>query len=118
MPIAAMQVVDGRTLITRWIGHVTDPTTSVPDDHSPVEEGSLGDATDASPRTSEIYTVDGVRLDAATLMAVNNEGSPLLPSKMGVRELRAELAARRYPLKGSKKDLQKKLAVSYLNLQS
>ena len=53
--------------------------------------------------------IDGVRLDPITLCATNSDGEPLMANKMGVKELRAELAARQCPLRGNKKELARQL---------
>lgn len=54
--------------------------------------------------------IDGIRLDPVTLCAVNDDGGIMLPNKMGVKELRAELAARQSPLRGNKKELTRLLS--------
>ncbi len=55
--------------------------------------------------------VDGVRIDPHTMSVCNDAGAPIAVSRMGIRELRAELAARRAPVSGNKKDLTKRLQV-------
>ena len=79
----------GRTFITGWLDQVV---------------------TDHLPR-SRVITIDGVVLDSTSLCALNADGECLAPTKMSVRELRAELAARQYPLRGNKKELIKQLQV-------
>jgi hypothetical protein len=62
------------------------------------------------PKAVDWVVIDGVRLDPATLCAINDDGEILLPNKMGVKELRAELAARQSPLRGNKKELTRLLS--------
>lgn len=71
-----------------------------------MEDGQSFAAPAAPPQQLQ---VDGVRLDPATLAAVDAAGTALAVSRMGVRELRAELAARRAAVGGNKKDLAKRL---------
>lgn len=58
-----------------------------------------------------VVVVDGVRLDATTLRVVNEQNKPTALAKLTVREIRAELTARRQPLSGNKKDLISRLQV-------
>jgi len=56
--------------------------------------------------------IDGIPLHPTNLCCGAFEGSefvPKVPTKMSVKELRAELAARQYPLRGNKKELIKQL---------
>lgn len=86
-----MMLVDntGRTFVTRWLDQME----------------SFGGS------RSNVISIDGIMLDSDTLCALNDEGEALAPTKMSVRELRAELAARQYPLRGNKKELIKQLQV-------
>ena len=70
------------------------------------------------PRVSPWLVVDDVNLDASSLYVVDADGNSLVPSKMSVRELRAELLARRYPVYGTKKDLSKRLQVCTISSAS
>lgn len=79
-----------RTFITRWLDKVA--------------------SYHASPK---VISIDGVVLDSISLCALSGDGESLAPTKMSVRELRAELAARQYPLRGNKKELVKQLQVRY-----
>lgn len=81
----------GKTFVTLWLDQIKDLDRNRPNS----------------------FCIDGVTLDAKTLCALNEEGIPLGPTKMSVRELRAELAARQYPLRGNKRELTKQLQVSY-----
>lgn len=63
-------------------------------------------------KKSNTYTIDGVALDSSNLCVLSENGEILAPTKMSVRELRAELAARQCPLRGNKKELIKQLQVS------
>lgn len=62
---------------------------------------------------SRSISIDGVILDPESLCVLNEDGVCLSPTKMSVRELRAELAARQYPLRGNKKELIKQLQVCF-----
>lgn len=86
-----MMLVDdnNRTFITRWLDQIETEHISRP----------------------RIIVIDGVILDSVTLCALKEDGESLAPTKMSVRELRAELAARQYPLRGNKKELVKQLQV-------
>lgn len=53
--------------------------------------------------------IDGIQLDPVTLCAVAADGTPLPVTKMGVKELRAELAVRQSPLRGNKRELVRQL---------
>jgi hypothetical protein len=53
--------------------------------------------------------IDGVSVDPLQLCAVDGGGAPLAVSRMTVRELRAELAARRAPVAGNKKELARRV---------
>ena len=55
--------------------------------------------------------IDGVHVDPQTLSCLDASGAPLAITRMGVKELRAELAARRAPVAGNKKELAKRLQV-------
>lgn len=57
----------------------------------------------------EALIIDGVSVDPLTLFATDVTGAQLAVSRMGVRELRAELAARRAPVSGNKKELARRL---------
>jgi len=86
-----MMIADNtdRTFITRWLDMI--------------------DTADANP--TNVISIDGINLDSSSLCAINENGEALAPTKMSVRELRAELAARQYPLRGNKKELVKQLQV-------
>jgi hypothetical protein len=88
---SSMMIVDDadRTFITRWLDQVES---------------------NYSPRPRAI-SIDGIILDSSSLCVLNEDGESLPPTKMSVRELRAELAARQYPLRGNKKELIKQLQV-------
>lgn len=64
----------------------------------------------------EFLSVDGVRLDPASLRAVDAKGKPMAISRLTVREMRAELTARRQPLYGNKKELTARLEVCTLGI--
>lgn len=72
--------------------------------HPPAGHGEQVDVAE-----SAALVIDGVRLHPQLLCALDAAGAPLAVSRMGVRELRAELAARRAPVAGNKKDLAKRL---------
>lgn len=76
----------GRSLITRWLDEI-----------------------EIGAQVLNFFEIDGVALDSASLCAINVDGDELAPTKMSVRELRAELAARQYPLRGNKRELVKQL---------
>lgn len=80
-----------RTFVTRWLDKVSSDHASRP----------------------KVISIDGVVLDSISLCALSSDGESLAPTKMSVRELRAELAARQYPLRGNKKELVKQLQVRY-----
>lgn len=86
-----MMLVDdtNRTFVTRWLDQIDS------------RQGSR----------ARVISIDGILLDSTSLCALNEEGEPLSPTKMSVRELRAELAARQFPLRGNKKELIKQLQV-------
>lgn len=72
---------------------------------------AAADAADAPP--PEPLLVDGVPIDPVSLRALDAKGGELAVTRMGTRELRAELAARRAPVSGNKKELQKKVQVGW-----
>lgn len=80
---------NGRTFISRW----------------------LENAESTGKEQSNMFTIDGVALDTSNLCVLSDSGEILAPTKMSVRELRAELAARQCPLRGNKKELIKQLQV-------
>jgi hypothetical protein len=53
--------------------------------------------------------VDGITLDPNTLCALDEGGNQLVVTKMNVKELRAELAARKSPTRGNKRELVRQL---------
>jgi hypothetical protein len=59
--------------------------------------------------TEKELIVDGITLDPNTLCALDEEGNQLPIAKMNVKELRAELAARKSPLRGNKRELARQL---------
>ena len=63
----------------------------------------------ADTSDKEWLVIDGIPLDPVTLCAVGPDGNQLAPTKMGVKELRAELAARQSPLRGNKRELTRQL---------
>lgn len=83
---------NGQTFISRW----------------------LQNAENTEKDQSNMFTIDGVALDSSNLCVLSDSGEILAPTKMSVRELRAELAARQCPLRGNKKELIKQLQVSCL----
>ena len=72
----------------------------------------LENAEQTEKNQSNMFTIDGVALDSSTLCVLSESGEISAPTKMSVRELRAELAARQCPLRGNKKELIKQLQVS------
>jgi hypothetical protein len=78
---------NGQTFISRW----------------------LQNAENTEKDQSNMFTIDGVALDSSNLCVLSDSGEILAPTKMSVRELRAELAARQCPLRGNKKELIKQL---------
>ena len=56
-----------------------------------------------------LLEVDGALLDPQTLCCVDEGGAVIAVSKLSLRDMRAELSARRLPLYGTKKDLAKRL---------
>eukprot|EP00890_Picochlorum_soloecismus_P000073 jgi/Picsp_1/1066/NSC_04549-R1_pentatricopeptide repeat-containing protein mitochondrial-like len=69
----------------------------------------LENAEQTEKNQSNMFTIDGVALDSSTLCVLSESGEISAPTKMSVRELRAELAARQCPLRGNKKELIKQL---------
>jgi hypothetical protein len=67
---------------------------------------------------SATIIIDGVHVDPQTLSCLDASGAPLAITRMGVKELRAELAARRAPVAGNKKELAKRLQVGALGCSS
>lgn len=78
---------EGRTFITAWMENL------VAQDE---EEQDLLD-------------VDGIKLDPVTYCAVDDVGNQLPVTKMNVKELRAELAKRKSPTRGNKRELVRQL---------
>ncbi|GAB4815416.1 hypothetical protein N2152v2_002462 [Parachlorella kessleri] len=76
------------------------------DQGAPAEAGEAGQ--EGEEGRSFVF-MDGVRLDASSLRIVTERGGPVALSKVTVREIRAELTARRQPLYGNKKELIKRL---------
>ncbi len=64
--------------------------------------------------TDELMYIDGVALstvEPTRLCAVDEEGNVLLIRMMSITQLRAELAARDLPTKGTKKEMARKVQV-------
>jgi len=74
------------------------------------DNDSHNDTFSATSSHSQLV-IDGVSIDPVTLVCLDGNGAPLAVSRMGVRELRAELAARKAPVSGNKKELAKRLQV-------
>lgn len=87
---------DGRTFLTAWLAS-----------HSaPAEVESEEETT-----RTDWLVIDGISLHPITLCAVGEDFTQLAPTKMSVRELRAELSARQGPVRGNKKELVKQIQV-------
>ena len=81
------------------MGHFADPP----------EGGQKWHESDDDEEEESFIIIDGVPIDAATLSYLDSSGAPLAIPRMGVKELRAELAARHAAVAGNKKDLAKRL---------
>lgn len=94
---------DGRTFATAWIS-----IQNIVSNNLKSNDEEIG-KTDVDKPKQEWLVLDGVTLDAETLCAVDNRDRPLSPTKMTVKELRAELTARQYSLRGNKRELIKQV---------
>ena len=86
-----------RTFLTAWLA----PHSAPAEVKSEQEEASRTDW----------LVIDGISLHPSTLCAVGDDFTQLAPTKMSVRELRAELSARQCPVRGNKKELIKQIQV-------
>lgn len=78
---------EGRTFITAWMENLVVK-----------DEGE-----------QDLLDVDGIKLDPVTYCAVDELGNQLQVTKMNVKELRAELAKRKSPTRGNKRELVRQL---------
>lgn len=93
IPKQALTIDSGdRTFLTRWL-------------QASIEE------VDQNVLNNGAYTlkIDNVRIDGLSLCALNNEDAKLLPGRMSVREMRAELVARGMSFQGSKKEMRRRI---------
>lgn len=106
LPAAAMVLDEqGCTILGAWVKQRQNNQTEG------VQQGPADtQAQDQVPLASRTYLyIDGVRIDPKSLTCVDGLGATMAITRMGVRELRAELAARKVALSGNKKDLGKRV---------
>ncbi|PSC67015.1 plastid transcriptionally active 3 [Micractinium conductrix] len=104
LPAAAM-VPDERgfTILGAWVQGKLDQGAGVQ------QASRAQPSMQLAASSSALLVIDGVSMHPQTLVALDAGGAPLAVSRMGVRELRAELAARKAPVSGNKKDLAKRV---------
>jgi hypothetical protein len=111
-PEMMLQGQDGRTFLTAWMhdAHNIGGGHHAENKRPLQSEGSSEDTSEPQMQIEQPIVIDDVTLDSRTLCAIDNKDKPLMPGKMSVKELRAELVARQYGnLRGNKRELVKKV---------
>lgn len=111
-PVAMHTDQHGCTVLGAWVrfrlGQTDDPLPGEAQDPTAVGQPASG----SSAAVSGTMDIDGVHVDPLLLSVVDPAGNPVAVSRMSVKELRAELVARRATVSGNKKDLAKRLQAS------
>ena len=91
----------GRSFITAWMSKSSPQQVEIEGEDDVVEDEGVAKSLPLS--------IDGIELDPVTYCVLDDEGKPFQVTKMNVKQLRAELAARQSPLRGNKRELIRQL---------